>query len=101
MAAAINDSGHRVQKNINHDAIKAKKNATYFSETAFLPSLLGNGAQIRSAHQPVASEQEERIHLSHSNIPEAALLKRLLKVLWAKEVEVEPAHSTTGLSRAT
>ena len=50
------------------------------------------------AHQPVASEQDGLFHLPQCTIPKAAPPKRLLKVLWAKEVEVEPALTTTGSS---
>ena len=57
--------------------------------------------QFRFSHQPVASEQEAHFHLPEFDIPEAAPPRRLPKVLWTKEVAVEPALSTTGSGGAS
>ena len=56
--------------------------------------------QFRFSHQPVASEQEAHFHLPEFDIPEAAPPRRLPKALWVKELEVEPALSTTGSTKA-
>ena len=53
------------------------------------------------AHQPGVSEREALPHFPQRNILEAALPRWLSKVLWAKEVEVEPALSTTESSGAS
>ena len=46
-------------------------------------------------HQLIESEPERFFHLSQCTIPEAAPPRWLPKVLWTKEVVVEPALSTT------
>ena len=53
------------------------------------------------AYQPVASKQENHFHLPQCTIQEPALPRPLPKVLWEKEVEVEPALSMTGSSGAS
>ena len=82
-------------KDINLEAVKLCK------EKHDLPSSMHYFViepRFKFVRQPIASEQEVPVHFHQCAIPEAAPPIWLPMVLWAKEVEVEPAISTTGSS---
>ena len=77
-----------MQNNINLKAIKIRTGKPSSPEPAFLPSLLGNGVQIQIRSSTHTLKQEGLFYLPRCITLEITLPKRLPKVLWTKEAEV-------------